>query len=64
MGSVSKECFQRALSTRKMMDLVTDYELNLIFKCFSKERFGKHEIIYREFLYALELVQESFKYLP
>lgn len=63
-GTVSKECLLKALSIRRMLELITNKELDAIYKCFSIERGGFLEINYRAFLHALYLLQENRKSLP
>ncbi|XP_078046729.1 uncharacterized protein LOC144475059 [Augochlora pura] len=64
IGTISKECLIKALSTRRMLHLISPKELDLVHKCFSIERGNRLEINYREFLRALHLMRENRKYAP
>lgn len=59
IGTVSKERLIKALSIRRMLELITNRELDAVHKCFSVERGGRLEIDYRAFLRALYLLQEN-----
>ncbi|KAK2582407.1 hypothetical protein KPH14_004725 [Odynerus spinipes] len=59
IGTVSKNCLMRALSVRRMLDLVSSREFDMLYKCFSIERAGNLEFDYRAFLRALRLLQEN-----
>ncbi|RLU20681.1 hypothetical protein DMN91_007294 [Ooceraea biroi] len=61
IGTVSKEQLMKALSVRRMLELITNRELDAVHKCFSIERGGSFEIDYRAFLRALYLLQENRK---
>ncbi|KAK1121499.1 hypothetical protein K0M31_010302 [Melipona bicolor] len=64
IGTVSKECLIKVLSIRRMLELITNRELDAVHKCFSLKRDTRLEIDYRAFLRALYLMQENRKYLP
>lgn len=64
IGTVSKECLIKALSIRRMLQLISTRELDVVHKCFSVERGGYLEINYREFLRALHLMRENKKHVP
>ncbi|XP_043520481.1 uncharacterized protein LOC122534172 isoform X2 [Frieseomelitta varia] len=64
IGSVSKECLIKVLSIRRMLELITNRELDAVHKCFSLKRDNQLEIDYRAFLRALYLMQENRKHLP
>ena len=64
IGTVSKECLIKVLSIRRMLELISNRELDSVHKCFSVERGGRLEIDYRAFLRALYLMQENKKHLP
>ncbi|XP_033317224.1 uncharacterized protein LOC117214955 isoform X1 [Bombus bifarius] len=64
IGTVSKECLIKVLSIRRMLELISNRELDAVHKCFSVERGGRLEIDYRAFLRALYLMQENRKHLP
>ncbi|KAK9310506.1 hypothetical protein QLX08_000247 [Tetragonisca angustula] len=64
IGSVSKECLIKVLSIRRMLELITNRELDAVHKCFSLKRDNRLEIDYRAFLRALYLMQENRKHLP
>ncbi|XP_076678862.1 uncharacterized protein LOC143374525 [Andrena cerasifolii] len=64
VGTVSKECLVKVLSVRRMLQLISNRELDAVHKCFSIERGGRLEINYRDFLRALYLMRENRKYLP
>ncbi|XP_070165049.1 uncharacterized protein [Polyergus mexicanus] len=61
IGTVAKDRLIKALSIRRMLELVTNKELDAVHKCFSIERGGRLEIDYRAFLRALHLSQENRK---
>lgn len=58
---MSKDRLIKALSVRRMLELITNKELDAVHKCFSIERGGRLEIDYRCFLRALHLSQENKK---
>ncbi|XP_034184983.2 uncharacterized protein LOC117606539 isoform X1 [Osmia lignaria lignaria] len=64
IGTVSKNCLIKALSVRHMFQLISNRELDAVYKCFSVEKGGQLEINYRAFLEALHLMRENRKYLP
>ncbi|EFN67507.1 hypothetical protein EAG_02894 [Camponotus floridanus] len=64
IGTVSKDRLIKALSVRRMLELITNKELDALHKCFSIERGGRLEINYRAFLRALHLLQENKKAVP
>lgn len=61
---MSKDRLIKALSVRRMLELITNKELDALHKCFSIERGGRLEINYRAFLRALHLLQENKKAVP
>ncbi|XP_053976671.1 uncharacterized protein LOC128875266 [Hylaeus volcanicus] len=63
IGTVSKVCLIKALSVRRMLQLISNGELDAVHKCFSVERGGRLEIDYRAFLQALHLMRENRKYV-
>ncbi|XP_053995712.1 uncharacterized protein LOC128885623 [Hylaeus anthracinus] len=63
IGTVSKVCLIKALSVRRMLQLISNRELDAVHKCFSVERGGRLEIDYRAFLRALHLMRENRKYV-
>nr|XP_003701096.1 PREDICTED: uncharacterized protein LOC100876752 [Megachile rotundata]XP_012135529.1 PREDICTED: uncharacterized protein LOC100876752 [Megachile rotundata]XP_012135530.1 PREDICTED: uncharacterized protein LOC100876752 [Megachile rotundata] len=63
IGTVSKNCLMKVLSTRHMLQLIGNRELDAVHKCFSVERGGRLELDYRAFLHALHLMRENRKYL-
>ncbi|KAI4498944.1 hypothetical protein M0802_006119 [Mischocyttarus mexicanus] len=64
VGTVTKNCLMRALSIRRMLNLISSRELDIINKCFSIMRSGNLEFDYRGFLRALRLLQENKTPLP
>nr|XP_031846381.1 uncharacterized protein LOC116432948 [Nomia melanderi] len=64
IGTVPKECLIKALSVRRMLQLISVREVDVVHKCFSIERGGRLEINYREFLQALHLMRENRKHIP
>ncbi|XP_046829104.1 uncharacterized protein LOC124428730 [Vespa crabro] len=64
VGTVSKNCLMRALSIRRMLDLINSREFDVLYKCFSIERAGHLEFDYRGFLRALRLLKENKTALP
>ncbi|XP_026669887.1 uncharacterized protein LOC108625584 [Ceratina calcarata] len=64
IGTISKECLIKALSVRRMLQLISQRELDAMHKCFSVERGGRLELDYRAFLRAFYLMQENRKHLP
>ncbi|KZC06769.1 hypothetical protein WN55_07542 [Dufourea novaeangliae] len=64
IGTVSKECLIKALSVRRMLQLISIRELDTVHKCFSIERGGRLEIDYRALLRALYLMRENKKHVP
>ncbi|XP_076647707.1 uncharacterized protein LOC143356146, partial [Halictus rubicundus] len=64
IGTISKECLIKALSIRRMLQLISTRELDVVHKCFSIERGGHLEINYRDFLRALHLMRENRKHVP
>ncbi|XP_020292684.1 uncharacterized protein LOC109859141 isoform X2 [Pseudomyrmex gracilis] len=61
IGTVSKEQWMKALSVRRMLELISNKELDAIQKCFSIERGNRFEINYRAFLRTLYILQENKK---
>ncbi|KOX77600.1 hypothetical protein WN51_09264 [Melipona quadrifasciata] len=49
---------------KRMLELITNRELDAVHKCFSLKRDTRLEIDYRAFLRALYLMQENRKHLP
>ncbi|XP_011637056.1 uncharacterized protein LOC105427136 [Pogonomyrmex barbatus] len=64
IGTISKEQLMKALSVRRMLELLISKELDAVHKCFSIERNGRLEFDYRAFLRALYLLQENKKIMP
>ncbi|CAL7935870.1 unnamed protein product [Xylocopa violacea] len=64
VGTISKQCLVKALSVRRMLELLSIRELDAVHKCFSIERGGRLEIDYRAFSRALYLMQENRKHRP
>ncbi|XP_076248190.1 uncharacterized protein LOC143188044 [Calliopsis andreniformis] len=62
-GTVSKECLTKALSIRRMLQLISNKELDAVHKCFAVEKGRRLEINYRAFLRALYLMRENRKHL-
>ncbi|XP_011302933.1 uncharacterized protein [Fopius arisanus] len=63
IGTVTKDQMTKALSVRKLLELLTTKEVDTLHKCFSIERGRRLELDYRAFLRALELIQGNKKTL-
>ncbi|XP_015123214.1 uncharacterized protein LOC107045443 [Diachasma alloeum] len=63
IGTVTKDQMTKALSVRKMLELLSMKEVDTLHKCFSIERGMRLELDYRAFLRALELVQGNKRIL-
>ncbi|XP_063987045.1 uncharacterized protein LOC135167617 [Diachasmimorpha longicaudata] len=63
IGTITKDQMMKALSVRKMLELLNTRELNTLHKCFSIERGMRFEFDYKAFLRALELIQKNKKVL-
>lgn len=61
---MSKDRLIKILSVRRMLELITNKELDAVYKCFSIERGGRLEIDYPAFLRALHLLRENKKTVP
>ncbi|KAF7382800.1 hypothetical protein HZH66_013202 [Vespula vulgaris] len=64
VGTVSKNCLMRALSIRRMLELINSKGFDVLYKCFSIDRAGHLEFDYRAFLRALRLLKENKSALP
>uniref|UniRef100_A0A336LCA6 CSON008072 protein n=1 Tax=Culicoides sonorensis TaxID=179676 RepID=A0A336LCA6_CULSO len=58
-GTITQHQLLRALSTRDLHNLISSRELNVLFKCFAKNRGLRQEFKYKEFLQALKFVANA-----
>ncbi|KAH1021753.1 uncharacterized protein LOC109541236 isoform X1 [Dendroctonus ponderosae] len=63
-GTVSTTHFLKALTLRGMYNLISNKEFDVICKCFGFERGMRHEVDYRAFMKALDILYATDKYNP
>ncbi|KAJ3666453.1 hypothetical protein Zmor_001895 [Zophobas morio] len=63
-GTVSAEHFERALSLRGLLSIISREEFDAVCKCFSYERGMRDEVDYRAFVKGLNIMNNINKYKP
>lgn len=63
-GTITQQQLLKAMTLRELHTLVSTKEMNVLHKCFGKQRGIQREFKYREFLQALELVANAGIQLP
>ncbi|KAK4881782.1 hypothetical protein RN001_005101 [Aquatica leii] len=63
-GTISQEQFLKALALRRMMDLISRNEFDIVCKGFGFMRGLRDEVDYRAFIKALDILHATNKYLP
>ncbi|RZC35018.1 uncharacterized protein BDFB_001668, partial [Asbolus verrucosus] len=63
-GTVSVQNFERALSLRGLLNIISRQEFDTVCKCFSFERGMRDEVDYRDFIRGLNIIYNTNKYKP